>query len=180
MLESPCTVPELCDLLSFRCSESHCQVLNCPVTAEEITKTVFDMPLSKSPDPDGYSVEFFRSSWSIVGADVIAVVNEFFRNGRLLKDINTTTIALISKQPQACKLGDFRPVSSCNLVYKIISKTISNRLSISPTQSAFLKGRSLGENVLLSSELIRNYDKADCPKSSMLKVDIKKAFDTVS
>lgn len=143
------------------------------------------MPLSKSPRPDGCSVEFYRSTWSIVGKDVIAAVSEFFRNGRLLKDINTTAIALIPKKPQACKLGDFRPISCCNLVYKIISKIISNRLkevlseSISPSQLAFLKGRSLGENVLLSSELIWHYDKRDCAKSSMLKVDIRKAFDTV-
>lgn len=67
----------------------------------------------------------------------------------------------------------------------MISKIIANRLKpllqecISPSQAAFLKGRSLGENVLLATELIRNYNKAACPKSSMLKVDIRKAFDTV-
>ena len=51
---------------------------------------------------------------------------------------------------------------------------------ISSNQSAFLKGRSMGENVLLTSELIWNYNKSSCLKSSMLKVDIRKAFDTVS
>lgn len=51
---------------------------------------------------------------------------------------------------------------------------------ISLNQAAFLKGRSLGENFLLSSELIRNYQKSSCPKSSMLKNDIRKAFDTVT
>lgn len=64
------------------------------------------MPLSKSLGPDGYSVEFYRSSWSIVGKDVTAAVSEFFRNGRLLKDINTSAISLIPKQTHACKLGD--------------------------------------------------------------------------
>lgn len=138
------------------------------MTADEITKTVFNMLLSKSPGPDGFSVEFFKSSRSIVGSDVIAAVSEFFTNARVLKDINNTAIALIPKVPEACKLSGFRPTSCCNLIYKIISKIISNRLkevlkdSISPSQSAFLKGRSLGENVLLSSELIRDYGKASC------------------
>lgn len=185
-LESPTTVPALQELIPFGCSEAQCTNLQREVTAEEITKTVFGMPLSKSPGPDGYSAEFFRSSWSIVGSDVIDAVQEFFRNGKLLKESNRTTIALIPKQPQACKLGEFKPISCCNLVYKIISRIISSRLKevlgdcISLNQSAFMKGRSLGENVLLSSELIRRYGKSDCPKSSMLKVDIRKAFDTVS
>lgn len=174
------------NLLTFRCTESQCLDLQKEIIDEEVTKTIFSMPLNKCPGPDGYSVEFLRSSWSVVGKDVTAAVREFFRNGRLLKDINNTTIALIPKCTQACKLGDFRPISCCNTVYKIISRIICNRLkpvlssAISPNQAAFLKGRSLGENILLSSELVRNYLKATCPKSCMLKVDIRKAFDTVS
>lgn len=83
-------------------------------------------------------------------------------------------------------MGEFRPISCCNLMYKIITKIISKKLKrvllecISPNQAAFLKGRSLGENVLLSTELIRDYQKATCQRSSMLKVDIRKAFDTVT
>lgn len=112
-------------------------------------------------------------------------VKEFFRNGTLLKDLNTTFIALIPKNPKACSLGDYRPISCCNLVYKIITKIIANRVKpllkrcISPNQTAFQKGKNLGENVLLDIELIRNYQKSNCPKASMLKVDIRKAFDTV-
>uniref|UniRef100_A0A1J3EJP2 LINE-1 retrotransposable element ORF2 protein n=1 Tax=Noccaea caerulescens TaxID=107243 RepID=A0A1J3EJP2_NOCCA len=148
-------------------------------------KTVFAMPLNKSPGPDGYSIEFIRASWATVGSDVINAVKEFFRNGRLLKDLNNTAICLIPKSSEACKLKDYRPISCCNIVYKVISKIIANRLKpilqecISLNQAAFLKGRSLGENVLLASELIRNYQKPSSPKSCMLKVDIRKAFDTI-
>lgn len=72
------------------------------------------------------------------------------------------------------------------MIYKLISKIIANRMrpilkeSISKNQAAFLKGRSLRENVLLASDLIMDYEKASCQKSSLLKVDIRKAFDTVS
>lgn len=144
------------------------------------------MPLDESSGPDGYNVEFLRASWSIVGADVVKAVKEFFQNGRLLKDLNRTTIVLIPKSPEAASLGEYRPISCCNIVYKIISKIITNRLKpilkvcISRNQAAFLKGRSLGENVLLASDLIMDYEKSSCSKSSMLKVDIRKAFDTVS
>lgn len=49
------------------------------VTSDEITTTVFAIPLSKSPGPDGYTAEFLRSSWSIVGNNFVAAVQEFFR-----------------------------------------------------------------------------------------------------
>ena len=120
-----------------------------------------------------------------MGEDIIIAVREFFRNSRLLKDMNTTSIVLILKKPQACALGDYRPISCCNIVYKLISKIIANRLKpiltkcVSPNQAAFLKGRSLRKNVLLATELIKDYNKPSCLKSDMLKIDIRKAFDTV-
>ena len=120
-----------------------------------------------------------------MGEDIIDVVREFFRNGKLLKDMNTTAIALIPKMPEACLLSDYRPISCCNIVYKLISKIIANFLKpiltecVSPNHAAFLKGHSLGENVLLATELIKDYNKSSCHKSAMLKIDISKYFDTV-
>lgn len=183
---SPATLETLQELLAFRCSDIQQAYLKRQVLATEIKGTIDTMPRNKSPGPDGYCIEFLRASWDVVGNDVISAIEEFFRNGRLLKDLNTTTIVLIPKIDTATKLGEFRPISCCNLVYKIITKIIANRLkpilqkSISPNQAAFLKGRSLGENVLLASELIRNYNSSSCPRSCMLKVDIRKAFDTIS
>ena len=179
------SVNDLQDILPFRCSDLQRAYLSREVRECEIKATIFAMPLSKSPGPDGYNVEFIRASWDTVGSDIVLAVREFFRNGRLLKDLNTTAIALIPKKSEACKLGDYRPISCCNVVYKVISKIIDNRLKpilqkcVSPNQAAFLKGRSLGENVLLASELIKEYNKSTCLKSAMLKVDIRKAFDTV-
>ena len=175
---------ELRNLLPFRCSDLQQDYLKRPVTAAEIKATLFTMPLNKSPGPDGYSVEFIRASWDTVGEDIINAVSEFFRNGRLLKDMNTTAIALIPKKPQACSLGDYRPISCCNIVYKLISKIVANRLKpilskcVSPNQAAFLKGRSLGENVILATEQIKDYNKSTCHKSAMLKIDLRKDFDT--
>ena len=172
-------------MLTFRCSDIQKAYLKRDVLEAEIKGTLFSMPLNKSPGPDGYSVEFLKASWETVGGDVVAAVVEFFRNGRLLKDLNTTAISLIPKSPAACKLRDYRPISCCNIVYKVITKIIANRLkpilqsSISRSQSAFLKGRNLGENVLLAAELIRTYDSPNCSRSSMLKLDIRKAFDTI-
>lgn len=125
---SSTTTEELRNLLPFRCSDLQQSYLSRPVTAAEIKAILFSMPLNKSLGPDGYSVEFICASWHTVGEDLTKSVSEFFRNGRLLKDMNTAAIALIPKKTQACSLGNYRPISCCNIVYKLISKIIANHL----------------------------------------------------
>ncbi|KAK2652920.1 hypothetical protein Ddye_012776 [Dipteronia dyeriana] len=82
-------------------------------------------------------------------------------------------------------MKDFRPIPCCNTLYKIIAKIIANRIKpcfpdiISPSQSAFVAGRSIGGNILLAQELMRSYHKdIGCPRLA-LKVDLMKAFDMV-
>ena len=83
-------------------------------------------------------------------------------------------------------MNDFRPISCCNTIYKGISKVIANRLKsvlpsiISKSQSAFIKGRSISDNILLAQELMRNYHRGDAQPRSAIKVDFRKAFDTVN
>ncbi|KAL2231095.1 UNVERIFIED_CONTAM: hypothetical protein Sindi_1703900 [Sesamum indicum] len=61
-------------------------------------------------------------------------------------------------------VGDFRPISCCNVLYKIIAKLLVKRLSgvldntISPCQGAFIPGRSIGDNILLAQELLTGYN----------------------
>ena len=80
---------------------------------------------------------------------------------------------------------DFRPISCCNTLYKIIAKIITNRIKpclpgiISPSQLAFVAGRRIGDNILLVQELMRNYNKDDGRPKLALKVDLMKAFDMV-
>ena len=82
-------------------------------------------------------------------------------------------------------MKDYRPISCCNVLYKIISKLMANRLKlvlpkfIEPNQSAFVKDRLLMENVLLASELVKSYHKSTVSAISAIQIDISKAFDTV-
>lgn len=81
--------------------------------------------------------------------------------------------------------SDFRPISCLNTLYKIIAKLLANRLKkvlssvISHSQSAFIPARLLGENVLLATEIIHGYNRNNVDTKAMLKVDLKKAFDSV-
>ncbi|KAK3184843.1 hypothetical protein Dsin_032129 [Dipteronia sinensis] len=146
------------------------------VTDDEIREVCFSLHPNKAPGLDGFNAHFFNITWDIVGEDVISVVQEFFMSGLLLKELNATILALVPKVPNPSKMKDFRPISCCNTLYKIIAKIIANRIKpclpniISPSQSAFVAGRCIGDNILLVQELMRNYHKdASCPREAFAK-----------
>ncbi|XP_028070654.1 uncharacterized protein LOC114273089 [Camellia sinensis] len=156
-----------------------------PVTDKEIKDTFWSLKANKAPGPDGFSAGFFKISWNIVGREVTQAVRTFFESGRLLSEVNSTIIALIPKVPNPVKVGDFRPISCCNTIYKCIAKIIANRIKtvlpdlVDPVQSAFVQGRRISDNIFLSQELMRGYHrKSPTPKCAM-KVDIMKAYDSV-
>ena len=109
-----------------------------------------------------------------------------FDSGRLLKAFNCTALTLIPKSSSSSKLTDYRPISCCNIVYKIISGVLAQRLKgllpdlISPEQTAFVPERRIADNILLAQEMLQNYHKPSTTPRSTIKVDIQKSFDTVN
>lgn len=172
-------------LIPFRCSTEMRNMLTAEVSAAEIKDTVFALSVHKAPGPDGYNAEFLKATWAVTGPEIIRAVQEFFRNGQMLKQWNCTAITLIPKKVNADRLSDFRPISLCNVLYKIISKIIAKRLEsilpamISPHQSAFVKGRLLIENVLLATEMVQKFNQSNVSSRGVLKVDLRKAFDSL-
>ncbi|GJW40184.1 hypothetical protein Tco_0066029 [Tanacetum coccineum] len=155
------------------------------VTAQEVKEAFFSIGDDKSPGPDGYTAAFFKEAWNVVANDVTNVICEFFRNGTLLKELNHTIIALIPKVKNPTRVVDYRPISCCNVLFKCISKIIANRIKhslmtlVSPNQSAFIPGRSITDNILLTQELMHNYHLDQGTPRCAFKVDIQKAYDTV-
>lgn len=179
------SVDELRDLLHYRCSMPIQEKLIADVTETEIKKVIISMPTNKAPGPDGYTVEFFREGWSIVGKELIVAIQSFFQFGFLPKGLNSTILALIPKKLESKEMKDYRPISCCNVIYKTISKILANRLKsiladfIAPNQSAFIEDRMLMENLLLATELVRDYHKDGVSTRCAMKIDISKAFDSV-
>ena len=179
------TVEELQEILPFRCSNEERSLLTKPVTEDEIREVIFHMPSNKSPGPDGFTTEFFKASWSVIAKDFTVAVQSFFSKGFLPKGLNSTILALIPKREAAVEMKDYRPISCCNVLYKVISKIIANRLKatlpqcISHNQSAFVKDRLLVENLLLATEIVKDYHKEDITPRCAMKIDIAKAFDSV-
>jgi hypothetical protein len=111
----------------------------------------------------------------------------FFRGGFLLKEFNHTNIALIPKVDNPSLVNHFRPISLTNFNYKIISKILANRFKpllhkiVSPTQSAFLKGRSIHDNSIIAHEVFHSMKQKKGNGGQMaLKLDMEKAFDSWS
>ena len=103
-------------------STSHGFLLS-PVSHEDIRQAVFSIENEKAPGPDGYSS--FKQAWSIIGGDFCAAIQDFFHSGRLLKQVSHSIIALVPKSVNVSSPSDFRSISCCNVIYKVLSKILA-------------------------------------------------------
>jgi hypothetical protein len=108
---------------------------------EEVKKALDDMGDLKAPGADGMPAIFYKKFWGTVGETVVKEVLQVLRGGSIPEGWNETIVVLIPKVQNPDRLKDLRPISLCNVVYKLISKVIANRLKmilgelISPNQS---------------------------------------------
>ncbi|GJZ37317.1 RNA-directed DNA polymerase, eukaryota, reverse transcriptase zinc-binding domain protein [Tanacetum coccineum] len=157
-----------------------------PVLDDEIKFAMFSIEDDKAAGPDGYTSKFFKTAWNIVGGDVCAAVKEFFYSSKLLGEFNANLISLVPKLQTPLKITDYRPIACCNVVYKCISKVITNRLKeglgsiIDSNQSAFIPGRQISDNIFLAQEFMHGYGRKGGAQRCAFKVDIEKAYDTVN
>ncbi|KAL0284293.1 UNVERIFIED_CONTAM: Retrovirus-related Pol polyprotein from type-2 retrotransposable element R2DM [Sesamum angustifolium] len=156
------------------------------VTPAEVKTAVFQISDNKAPGPDGYTSCFFKKAWNIVGDLVCSAVMDFFRSGRMLRQLNHTIIALVPKSEHSPSVADYRPISCCNVIYKVITKIIADRLSpalmqlVDSSQAAFVGGRNITDNIFLAQEMVRQYSRKRISPRCTINVDLRKAFDSVS
>ena len=158
-------------------------------TVDEVKDVVFSLGSNKAPRPYGISAHFFKFYWNIffwgggVGEVAEAIIS-FFIRGYMLKEINRSFIALIPKGNNVASVNQFKPFSLCNVLYKIISKLLANRLKkviyklVSLWQTAFIPGCKIQENTILAQEILHAMKKKKGKTSWMaLKIDMEKTYD---
>lgn len=127
---------------------------------EEIRKAVFDIHPSKAPGHEGFSAGFYHSYWYIIGQEVCDEIRHFFASGSFLGHLNKTHVHLIPKVARPKRVADYRPIAMCNVFYNIIAKILTKRLQpilpnmISENQSAFVPGRAISDNFLITHEVL--------------------------
>jgi len=141
----------------------------------------------KAPGPDGMPAVFYKQFWDVIGEKVTKEVLDVLNGGLIPEGWNETTIVLIPKVKNPDKLKDLRPISLCNVIYKIMSKALAKRLKqilpevISPAQSAFVPGRLISDNILIAYELTHYMKQKKKGKEgyAAVKLDMSKAYDRV-
>lgn len=134
--------------------------LDQPFTEEEIAEALTQMCPTKALGPDGLRAAFFQKHWSSVKEGVTATCQHILNEGGNLATLNHTFIALIPKVSKPRKVTEFKPINLCNVIYRIIAKTMANRLKkilndiISPNQSVFAPNRLVTDNIIIGYECL--------------------------
>ncbi|XP_026384092.1 uncharacterized protein LOC113279630 [Papaver somniferum] len=152
---------------------------------EEIKKVVFDIDPENAPGPDGFSGIFYRSCWEIIKNDLVNAIQFCWRRNFILKGMKSSFLFLLPKVQGAKSAKNFRPIG-LSIIFKIFTKLITKRMSglmnklISPQQVAYVKGRSIHEQVMLASELVNEMKFKRRGGNFGIKLDISQDYDTVS
>jgi hypothetical protein len=128
------------------------ELLMAEFTCEEVKLALDSIGDLKAPGADGMPAIFYKKFWGTVGDAVVHEVLNVLQGGSIPEGWNETIVVLIPKVQNPESMKDLRPISLCNVIYKLVSKVLANRLKgildelISPNQSAFVPGRLISEN----------------------------------
>lgn len=109
-------------------TERHNKELFKPIDLDELRKVTFQLNTDKTLGPGGFLAAFFQHFWDIIAQDLHLALEESRKRMTMLGAINHTFLALVLKKKNPKQMGDFRPISLCNSVYKIVTKIIASRL----------------------------------------------------
>jgi hypothetical protein len=166
-------------------TDEHNAELLRPLTMEEVTEAMKQLPAGKSPGVDSIPTEFYHVMWEDIEADVFNFVQESITQCFLLEELNISKIALLPKSEDRLRIQNYRPISLLNTLYKVVAKVYANRMKpllhhwILPSQTGFVLNRCILDNIFLAFEAIA-WTRENKQDLSMLLLDFKKTYDRVN
>jgi hypothetical protein len=156
-------------------------------TMMEVDKALSQMHHLKSPGPDSFSACFYQQAWPSIRMEVGKAVLDFVNHVIFDLVVNSTYIVLIPKNSSPSCVSDYRPISLCNVLYKLMAKVLANRMKkmlnviISQNQTAFLPGRLITDNIIVAFEALHTMNTRLKGRQGYmaLKLDMSKANDRV-
>ena len=173
------------DLQFAKLSDEEMLNLDGEITLEECETILNTFQNGKSPGDDGYTAEFYKQFFSLLGQDLVNSFNAAFDIGEMSVSQRRGVITLLPKEDSnLLLLSNWRPITLLNTDYKIASKVIAKRIErvlpsiIHPDQTGFMKGRYIGQNIRLINDIIQQTELQKIP-GILLLLDFQKAFDTL-
>jgi len=120
---NPSRIEKTCMVVKDRLSSDHVDWCNRIFSMADVKEAIDQMHPLKAPGPDGLPAIFFQKYWHIVGSDVGTLALDILNEGKSLECVNRTFVVLIPKCKNPSSPSQFRPISLCNVIMKIVTKT---------------------------------------------------------
>lgn len=165
-------------------SPASLSILTADPSEQEIKSALFSLGPDKAPGPNGLNAKVLQEQWNSFGPAILAEVRDFFQSSIIHLRVARSNLVLIPKMEDATKVTQFRPISVCNVIYRVISKVLARRMRphlaglISINQGAFVLGHLISDNVILLREALHSFNQKGYKRANFcFKADLSKAFD---
>ena len=175
---------QIFDNVTKHLSENEREVCEGAITKKELGLALLQMQNGKSPGIDGLPCEFYKTFWQLIGDDFTEVVNQCFEESSLTSSQRFGLITCLFKKGDRTDLQNWRPISLLNADYKIMAKTLANRLAkviehvVADDQTCAIPGRTILSTCHSLRNIIDLCEQENLPVG-LLSIDQMKAFDRV-
>lgn len=159
--------------------------INRPISLKEVEVNIKLFAKETSPGLNGWTIEFYLHFFDLLGSELVSAIEYSRVFGVIPEELNMNFLTLIPKVDRPALFADYRPITLCNLVYKLITKIIAEHLKpflgkfISPKQFGFFPNRQILDAVGIVQEVLHSIHSKQSP-TIIVKLDLEKSYDKVN
>ena len=160
-------------------------LFNCPITIHDLKKTL-QTCTDSAPGPDGIPYSLIKLTWNYYGPLLIKSWNYALETGTLTHSHEMSYLRLLPKEGKdPTELKNWRPITLSNCDFKVITKYIATKMteavtdSLNPTQTAYIKGRQITDNLHIMQYMTEKIAQSPNDSGMLISLDAEKAFDSI-